>query len=320
VATRAQKTKVGLFLIVCTAVLIGILLLVARLTTIEYDPYIVEFHESVLGLSQDSTVVYVGVPIGKVGSITVTDSGSALVTILVQKDNVTLYEGVTARLQIQSLALGTMIVGLQGGDPSAPRLEPGSRIPAEKSLFEDVSMQAGQLIERLDSILLKVDRSLEGMQPGDLAKTIDEAQGLLVDARTFLNTTRGEVESLSARVDTSMEQLDGLLADARGAARNFGDAANAVKDAVEPLDLASFEQRLSQQLDSLSGEVESALQTFDSTAKTVAHGADNVEFTLRETLRQLNETLASMKELTDYLRQDPSSVIRGRAGARQGGR
>ena len=55
-ATRKQKVKVGLFLVICSLLIAGGVLLISGFKHEVRIPYWVEFDESVLGLSAGSLV------------------------------------------------------------------------------------------------------------------------------------------------------------------------------------------------------------------------------------------------------------------------
>ena len=140
-ATRAQKAKVGIFLLVCVGVIVFGGLFVSGLRTEERHEYYIVFEESVSGLSIGSPVQYMGVPVGTVKDIKVTDTNRVEVSILVSTEKVTLREGTNATLVTYNLAAGTMAVSLaiaKNAEPGEP-LQPGSIIPTQESLFASLS-------------------------------------------------------------------------------------------------------------------------------------------------------------------------------------
>ena len=185
-ATRKQEAKVGLFLVICVLLIGGGVLLISGYKHEERTPYIIEFEESVLGLYKGSLVEYLGVPVGTVSSIFVTDQYHAHVEIEITKGQVTLRDGVTAELVIQSLATGAMAISLRGGHPDGPILPPGSRIPAAESLIRSFSSQIESLLGNLVALVEDFREALVGLEEGDLALLIHDVDSLLARGQEFL--------------------------------------------------------------------------------------------------------------------------------------
>ena len=65
-------------------------------------------------------------------------------------------------------------------------------------------------------------------------------------------------------------------------------------------------------ISALSKRLQDAAQAIDTVSRRALHEADNVEYNLRETLRTLNDSLEAVRELIEYLHEDPSALIRGK--------
>jgi len=126
VATKKQKMKVGIFLIVGFAAIVFAVTYLSGVYREHGLVYWVEFEESILGLNEGGLVEYLGVPVGRVREIYVTDQKKAHVRFVIDPEKVTLQEGVQAELVIYSLAAGTMAISLRGGDPNNPVIPPNS--------------------------------------------------------------------------------------------------------------------------------------------------------------------------------------------------
>jgi phospholipid/cholesterol/gamma-HCH transport system substrate-binding protein len=70
-ATPRQKALVGIFLSLCSVILVGLLVLLSGLRHERTVAYFIEFNENVSGLFPGSDVRYRGVPVGRVTHITV---------------------------------------------------------------------------------------------------------------------------------------------------------------------------------------------------------------------------------------------------------
>jgi hypothetical protein len=68
-----------------------------------------------------------------------------------------------------------------------------------------------------------------------------------------------------------------------------------------------------EQLAQLTVQLNSSVANLDSSSATMLHEADNIEFSFRNTLSTTAETLLELESLISQLKQDPSSLVRGKA-------
>lgn len=314
-ATRTQKTKVGVFVLTTLVIIVTCVLVIAGYTREPHDSYWVEFDESIQGLTEGGTVVYMGVPVGTVGEIFVTDDLQARVRIDVNRDTVTLREGVRARLGLDSVAAGTMAVMLSGGDPEGDMLEPGAEIPADPSLIEAVSSQVEEILFDLSRIAGDVSDALEGLDEGELTDMIRDASGMLREARQVVNSVGETVYGLQDTAEESMKDFSRLANELGNLTEETTQLVVSTREQLDTLEVEETQQqvrRLFTHMEELSEKLIHATEVFSESAEGVVHQTDNMEYHLRDSLQTLNETLESIRRLSDYLQDDPSAVIRGR--------
>ncbi len=320
-ATRRQKTRVGLFLIACALLIAAGLVVVSGYKHEAKSNYEVEFNESVLGLSSGSVVVYQGVPVGNVSDIFVTNGNKAHVEVEITQGKVTLREGVQAQLVLYSLATGTMAISLSGGNPQGPPLPPGSMIKSTPSLIENVSSRVEEMLDELSSIAGTLRQGLTGMEEGDLTALVDEASRLLKEGKGFLDDARTTLNDVSGRAETGIEEFEKLIVDARKLITDTNQAVNTARGKIEALDIDRTEQSVNEALNEfteLADQLQKSADSFDQTTRAAMHEATNVHYSLRQTMDVLNEALSAVRDLADYLSQDPSSLVRGK-GKPKGG-
>jgi len=321
-ATRKQKAKVGLFLVICALLIGGGVLLISGYKHEERTPYVIEFEESVLGLYKGSLVEYLGVPVGTVSSIFVTDQYQAHVEIDITQGQVTLRDGVTAELVIQSLATGAMAISLRGGDAEGPVLPPGSCIPAAKSLIRSFSSQIESLLGDLVAVVENLREALVGLEEGDLALLIHDVDSLVARGQEFLHNANLTLTDVKDDAQGAIQAYKEVAAKVERLAEDTNEAVNLARDKIAQFEVARTEENVNKVLDQVSAlaeRLEQSAETVDEMTRAALHEADNVEYELRETLRTLNESLESVRVLTDYLQKDPSALIRGK-GKPAGGR
>lgn len=212
-ATRAQKVKVGVFVIAGLA-LIAALFVTASVKRHEpQETFHIIFTESVSGLGKDCAVLYQGVPVGQVERLRVTEENEVLVTVGIATRRVTLREGTTAMLAVGNL-MGGMQIELAGGDPSAPVLEPGSFIPSRQSMLANVAQQLPAILENIAAILGKLDKSIGDVQADRLGAlvrnaddTIQTANRTFAELTAFLEATRATMVNTEYEVIQTMRSL-----------------------------------------------------------------------------------------------------------------
>lgn len=319
-ATKSQKTKVAVFLIVSLIVSAVCLALIAGVRAGGVQPYNIIFDYSVLGLGVGGNVQYLGVLVGTVDDIYVGHDGKAYVHILIDPDKVTLYEGVEAKLEYYSFATGTMCVALSGGDPSGSLLMPGATIPARESLVESFSNEFAGALESLNGIIERIETGLDGMEDGELTATIRETKAFIEETKGFVEEARGTLTTLTDDIHGSVddvkvgiEKFNKLADSAAETSESVNQAIQTLQQKIEPLDLARTEEVLRTKLETIADRFEDTSNSLDETAKTVMYGTDNLQHGLMDTMQTLNETMEAVRDLAIYLQEDPSSVIRGKA-------
>lgn len=212
-ATKAQTVKVGIFLIAGFALVIAIFVSVSVKNRQPTETYYITFNESVSGLGKDCTVLYRGVPVGKVEEVRVADNDVVAVSVGIMTNRVRLRRGTFAMLEIGNL-MGGMQIELSGGNPGEPELPPGSEIPSKTSVLENVAKDLPKILEKIAEILSKIDRSIgdvEADRLGSLVRNADDALKTSNQAfgefTTFLQTTRGTMLNMEYEVTQTMRAL-----------------------------------------------------------------------------------------------------------------
>ena len=313
-ATRAQRTKVGIFLAVCAVLIVGGLLLVAGVRRGARLQYTVVFDKTVLGLYKGGTVQYLGVPVGIVDDIYVGDDGKAYVDLLIDPKKVTLRDGTEASLEFYSFATGTMCVALKGGDPKGKPIPPGSTIPTGSSLIDSFSTQATNLMSTFTKIAEKIDASMKDLPEGKVTEIVDQIKPFIDDTRAFITDARDALKTLQ-------DDVHGAIDDARPGIKKFKDLAESatkmsntandtladLRTKMKPVDLDKIQSKLI----ALSDQLEETVKKINGMTTSVPYTVDNVSHALMETTAKLNETLESFRQLADTLNQNP--YVRGTA-------
>jgi ABC-type transporter Mla subunit MlaD len=327
VATRKQKFKVGLFLAVCFGLLGWGVIIILGIYQNEGIPYSIEFTESVMGLYEGGMVEYLGVPVGKVTSIHVTPEKKAHVDIVINPAKVTLRQGVEAQLVIYSLAASTMAVSLGGGDPTSDSLEPHASIPAKSSIMASIGSQIDGIMENMSAIAASISTGLSGIEEGDLTAMVEKTNRLLDEGRDFaesgaklIDEATLTVTDVRGKADNVVGQISDLGKDVQKLARNADELITSTRQKVDALDVKDLQGQLNKVLDniaSVSKRLDGAVAQFDALSSNALHEADNVEHNIRGAVKELSQALESVRVLADQIKDDPSSLVRGKGSPKE---
>ena len=333
-ATRAQQTKVGVFLLITVGLFAAGFLYFSGFTGEDTTRYRIQFDESVLGLGIGGLVVYKGLPVGAVENMYVDEDGFVQAWVAVNDDKVILRKGVEAQLVIYSLATGTMAISLEGGDPEAPILPEGSQIPVTPSLigsftdsFEGIVKRLEETLDAVNKIALAVTEAVEGMETGQLTAMIEQVESILKGTDEFVAKMNVTVDELGTNANTAITtfndvgvQAKGLMVDLEETVASTNKLINTTQEKLEPLDIAALQESVQAALGSVgetSSRLGQTLEVLERMGGSMEENTDNLEFALREMMETANETLTTLNELGQSLQQDPASIIRGRGQPRR---
>lgn len=326
-ATRKQKLKVSIFLLLCFGFMTAGTLVI---TGIYQEPglyYWLEFEESILGLYEGGLVEYLGVPVGKVRNIYVTDGQHAHVDIIIDPSKVTLHEGVEGQLVIYSIAAGTMAVSLSGGNPDLPKLEADSRIPTKPSLIEAFSAQLTTILEEVSGLLETITGQFAELDENAVSDIVHQVRNLLNkgddfvdDAQELVREATEVVKDVRKHADTLVEHLDARSNDLARLTEKVEKLVEVSTQRAEQLDVELLQKQFSELLEEVTEVARHADETvtrMEITATDIVHQAGNVEYSLRGTMMELQDAFDSIRILVNQLKDDPAALIRGPGRVRE---
>jgi len=210
-ATKAQKTKVGLFLLVCGIILAVGIVAITGIGGAQAKTYYMEFAGSVSGLNKGATVEFQGVPVGSVEEIYVTEANTVRVKISVRPDIATLRKGVQAQLASRGIA-GIAFIQLSGGEEGDPPLPVGSEIPAEAGLLEDLVVRAKEFLQNMNELLVAIKT---GDEQFEIGRTIHDLRVLLERAGEMIPSAKRGAQRTQEEIMLAVKELRVTLASIR---------------------------------------------------------------------------------------------------------
>jgi phospholipid/cholesterol/gamma-HCH transport system substrate-binding protein len=330
-ATRKQKIKVGIFLAANALILIAAVAVITGWRGAKEVEYHLVFQDSVTGLYEGGRVEYQGVPVGRVTRIRVGSDHLPHVSIHVNPAKVDLRKGVSAKLEIQSLATGAMCVFLFGGDASAPPQDPAELIPTTPSMVQSFSTHFAEMSGDLGVIVKELRAGLHGMRPGELAETvtqlrqtIQEIHRLVLEGQKSLSSTSSSIVLLTEDVRTqlagvkeSREQFKMVMERVAKLTTDLNETVNLLKVRVQAVDPQGVAERLTAEVAAASRSVQQSLGAVDRASTAMVYQTGNVQQSLVRTLDTLNSTLEELRALVADLREDPAALVRGKAKTKE---
>ena len=210
-ATRAQKVRLGVFLVITLMLLIVSFVIIAGKQLMEKrDIYYIQYKNvSVIGLQEGSAVKYYGINIGQVDQITINKDDINQVTVRISvKEGTPIKEDMIATLVSIGIT-GLKQIELTGGSNESDFLPPGSNIKPGSSALEDITGKAEKIAEKFELLL----NNLNAITDISNQEKVDTILSLV---HTYLEENREPVRRMIISLDTATHDVRTLITDVRG--------------------------------------------------------------------------------------------------------
>jgi len=298
--TRAQRARLGIFLLVAAGLVVTLLVIVTGNKLFEKrDNYFIRYKDvSVSGLDIGSGVKYHGVRVGRVDKISVDPDEVETVIVELSLNHKTPVKA-DVKATTSSLSLtGIKIIELVGGTTAAKTLAPGSEIPAGASTFDLISGKAEVVAEKLELVLTNLAEITGGDNQRKMLGMIDTTTLILSDVHHILADNRDNIASTIENFKVASVEIRAIAEDP------------ALRRTFANLDTTTAEIRSAQigeAIITLKAALGQANSVFNHLDLTLMKGRHDI-LTSLETLR---ESLDSFSEFARTISEDPSLLIRG---------
>jgi len=318
---RSQKIRLGVFLVISFAILLGTIgFLTAREVFQKEDIYYVSYEgTSVSGLEVGSPVKYMGINVGTIKDIHIDPNNvNKIIVELALKPQTPIKED--ARADITSMGLtGLKAIEISGGSNGAPSLQPGDHIPAGSSLTQEITGKAEIIAQKAENVLNNLQQFTE---PANLKKfstiadninalvvqanqTITTVDSVILENRTDLRSALVPLKQVSARLDqssvlllTSMQTINSKIE-----SDTIDQILGNVRDATLKLKETDFKQAV-ENIASIAQQTQGLIYRIDN-------DLDKSSKDFSESLHLLRLTLENLNEASIKINNDPSVLIRG---------
>ncbi|WP_223511529.1 MlaD family protein [Pseudomonas sp. GL-R-26] len=301
--TRAHHVLIGLFtvIVVTAALLFGLWLAKSSVDT-EFKDYEVVFNEAVSGLSKGSSVQYSGIKVGDVISLRLDpkDPRRVLARIRLAGDT-PVKEDTNAKLALTGVT-GTSIIQLSGGTPQSPTLKGkdgnlptivASPSPIARLLNDSEDLMAGVSTLMHNANLMFSTENIERIS--NTLEHLEQTTGTIAEQRGDIRQAMQQLASVGKQANTMLEQTTALMRNANGLLNDHGKEA-----------LGSAEQAMKSFQES-SATLNKLITANQDSLNSGMQGLNG----LGPAVREMRETLSSLRVITKRLEANPSGYLLG---------
>ena len=239
---RFIEVKVGIFVLICLAVVAGLIIRFGKLEKFSAKTYdIIVVFPNVGGIVRDASVMYAGIPVGKVREIKLAEDGTLKVKV-----ELAIYEGYTIRNDAkfvinQSGLLGDRYIDVVPQSATAEPIKPGEMVEGTTSVdlseairgVVDVLHQAAGTIERVDRAFQRIDETILSPETLDhLSSSIANIDTVTSNAISVANNAISLTLNLHDVIEENRGKLDNTFTKFSDAADNFNQTSKGVNELV----------------------------------------------------------------------------------------
>jgi paraquat-inducible protein B len=252
------------------------------------------------------------------GSGTKITDGKTLPTMQILIDR-----GLRARLELQSLVTGQLVVALNFYPGTPIRLMGMSKhypeMPTIPSTFDTLTKTLENI--PLDTLVAQTTRTMQAVERlatapelasalGKLDRVLSDFDGVVRDVRAQIDPLITSVQGTAAATQATMAQAERTLTDVRAAVAHLTPAAT--DTLTEYQALARDARQAVARADAQITAVSASLQTTLATANGVLGEDSPVRYDLANALQEMSKAARSLRTLADYLDRHPDALLMGK--------
>jgi phospholipid/cholesterol/gamma-HCH transport system substrate-binding protein len=301
--TRAHHVLIGLFtvLVVAAALLFGLWLAKSSVDT-AFKDYEVVFNEAVTGLSRGSAVQYSGIKIGDVTELRLDPKDPRRVLAQIRiVGNTPIKQDTQAKLALNGIT-GTSIIQLSGGTPQSPELVGSDGnlpvIIASPSPIARLLNDSNDLMSSITQLVHNANSMFSAENVGNITRTLEHLEqttGSLADQRDDIRQMLKQLAQVGKQASATLEQTAALMRNANGLLNSDGKQ------------MFSSAERAMKSLEQSSATINEVLNSNQHSLDTGLQGLGE----LGPAVRELRETLASLRAISRRLEANPSGYLLG---------
>ncbi|MBV6290287.1 MlaD family protein [Pseudomonas aegrilactucae] len=302
--TRAHHVLIGLItvLVVAGAMLFGLWLAKSSVDS-TFKDYEVVFNEAVSGLSKGSAVQYSGIKVGDVINLRLDPNDPRRVLAHIRLSAETpVKQDTQAKLTLTGVT-GTSLIQLSGGTPQSPPLQgKGGKLPviiASPSPIARLLNDSSDLVTNINLLLHNANRLFSEENATRLGATLanlEQTTGAIAGQRDDIRVAIQQMAQVGKQAGDALEQTSKLM---RSANSLLGSEGRQIVGSAE------------QAMQSLARSTATINALLDDNREAINGGAQGFN-ELAPAIRELRDTLTSLKGISQRLEANPSGYLLGR--------
>lgn len=213
---NARHVLIGLFTVIISVGIIGAVVILGKFTTSQnWQYYIVQFNESVSGLSGGSSVEYSGLRIGEVERLELQNNPNIVNAYIKIQEGVEIQSDVKAMLSLVGIT-GRSVIALSGGSKEAEQLV-GTR--DHRAIIYATPSPLSQLFSSGEGLVSSMSESLVGVKKLLSDENVEHIGQILANIEVVTSSVAAEGDSIQSVI----READQLLANANAAVNLFKD-------------------------------------------------------------------------------------------------
>ena len=299
--SKAQKLRLGIFIVVISVILIIFLVMVAGSKIMEKrDTYYIKYEDvSVSGLQIGGPVKYYGIDIGKVEDIKIDRENVANIIVVISvKSGTPLKEDVKASL-IPIGITGLLQVEITGGSNEAGFIKPKTYIPAGVSTFDSISGKAEILTKKMEILLNNLGEITNKENQRKQNNILSNVDSIITKNRQLASDIVSNLERSTTELADITRELNTILQ--TGKVQNVITNVEKISDEIAEADIGTL------------------LNNLDETIKKMNVTLAHIDATHMESRQDIIDTIENLKETLEYLNEfsrqiseDPSLLLRAK--------
>jgi phospholipid/cholesterol/gamma-HCH transport system substrate-binding protein len=301
--TRAKHITVGLFVLVTLLAIATFCLWAANVQTKDqYTSYFIRFSGSVAQLRVDSSVLFGGIPVGRVSDVRIDPENTELARVdVIIRNGTPIRQDSEASMELQGIA-GGVALQISRGSRSAELLKPGQEIRSATSPLEKLARKLPNLLDQASSVADRLNTMLSDDNQKAFTTAIQNLQQLSINlnkatehvpeavttaqqAMQNIAAASGEFQKLAAQLQGTVGNVQGNVQhttqDISKAAQNFAEAANRLTAVID--------------------ENRAPLKQFTGSAL----------YQTTELVNDLRQLVSSMTRIAEQIERDPARFLLG---------
>lgn len=299
--TRAKHITIGAFVLSSVLAIAFFVFWLARFEgEVKYYPYFVRFSGSVSQLRVDSTVLFGGIPVGRVIDVRIDPENSELARVdFAIREGTPIRVDSKATLELQGIA-GGVVVQISRGTSTAALLAPGSEITAGPSALEQIVRRVPDLLTKIDEITQRMSDLLSDQNRQAFSNSLANLERItqqLVGGATSAEGVMTDASGAIQELNNAAKEFSALAVELRG---TVGDARGDVTKAAKNFALmAESFNRTSRQLSAVIDDNREPLKQFSATTL----------YETGELVSELRRLVASMTRISNQFEKDPARFL-----------